>query len=89
MEVIVSQEEELAMFLQDHQNYLEELERVALAYKQNQAERALLVEYNGELEKQINEVETHNSSLESWVIKAHDELQSQNEQSGDLLCQVE
>jgi hypothetical protein len=43
MEVIVSQEEELAMYMQDHQNYLEELERVALAYKQNQAERALLV----------------------------------------------
>ena len=28
--------------MQDHQNYLEELERVSIIYKQNQAEKKLL-----------------------------------------------
>ena len=33
MEVIVRQEEELAKHMQDHQNYLDELERVAIVFK--------------------------------------------------------
>lgn len=87
--MIRGQEEELSVYLSDHQNYVEQFERVAVVYRKAQAETNLLADYNAELEKQIEEVETTNSSLENWVSCAYAELSGQNEQAGDLLSQVE
>jgi hypothetical protein len=53
MRVIRSQEEELGMLLDDHNEYLTELERTQRAFGEMRAEQALLGEYNAELERQV------------------------------------
>jgi hypothetical protein len=53
------------------------------------AERQLLQGFNGELQKQIADVETANVELETWIRRSHEELNLQNEQSNDLIGQLE
>ena len=52
-------------------------------------ENLLSKEYNNELEEQVEELEKQSASLETWASQAHEELTQQNQQSNDLLGQVE
>jgi hypothetical protein len=55
--VVAEQEAELAHFLEDHHNYLHELERLQQPYHYLHAERALLLDFNQELQDQVRQAE--------------------------------
>jgi hypothetical protein len=55
--VVSEQEAELAQFLEDHHNYLHELERIQQPYLYLTQERKLLMEFNAELQDQVAKAE--------------------------------
>jgi hypothetical protein len=87
--IIIWQEEEINQYLVDHQNYLHEFEKLQTPYRYMAAERQILQAFNTELQSQIGDVETANIELEGWLVKSHEELAHQNEQSNDMLGQLE
>lgn len=70
-EVVAAQEQEMAGYLEDHQTYLEFIDKLQTPWQQTQAERSLLSEYNTELEGQITAAEKAGTELEQWVEEAH------------------
>lgn len=61
---MAEQEAELAHFLEDHHNYLHELERLQQPYHYLHAERALLLDFNQELQNQVRQAEEAGEQLE-------------------------
>ncbi len=68
----------MVKFLEDHHNYLHELERLQQPYHYLHAERALLLDFNNELQLQVRQAEDAGMQLEEWATAAREELQLQN-----------